>query len=745
VNVLVDAPMTQTGNAEVQQAYDPSNGYLYETWICCYVSGIGFARSTDGGVSFENASELPGSSGYSWDPSITVGPNGTVLVGYMTQVNGHDTPRVDWSFDHGASFAGNSTVFPGSSTTDFSDRDYVGISSNGTWYVSWDYSPYSSYDYLACPAGGSCYFTAGDYNVVVARSWDEGAHWSTPVAVDPEYPWGGAIAGPFVLTPNGTLEVVYEDYATSGANHTLGTGYNYYASSSDGGASFSAPVAVSSLPLPNAAWWIDGSVSRASDGTLYAGFDSLNTTDLTDVGYVVASTDGGSHWGNPLAVTHDNGTAAHIMVTVAAGENGTAFVAWITNNSSGANWTTYESIAFDFGSQVTPPALISAIPGVGAAWPGDTIGLSLLDPSRAAVSWTEQNSSVGYDQIYEAVVSMPVPATPLPPSITPGVAQARVSWAPVASTPVLGYQVLSGVSSGPSNVTVVNATTLSATFTNLSRNVPYTFQVIAFNAAGASAPSLPRNVTLTAWGRIVGTVQPANSTVTVDGMAIPVTAGAFDYNTTPGRHSLAASFPNYRGVALNLTVGWNSTVRKVLQLTSLLGEIDITVVPALHATASVGGVAVALNASGRAAVAEPAGTYWVSAGAPGYLPFGENVTVGFGQRTPVFAVLSLNQTAASGGNGSGGNGSGGGGGGSNGTGGNQTNRTPVQPRPLPESSPFPLELVLLIIVVAVTAALGGVVLRLDRKRAGRPPRPGASTAATGRGVGTDEPGARKGS
>src|SRR5438067_13375617 len=37
-------------NAEVEQAVDPTGGYVYETWIGCH--GIGFARSADGGSRF---------------------------------------------------------------------------------------------------------------------------------------------------------------------------------------------------------------------------------------------------------------------------------------------------------------------------------------------------------------------------------------------------------------------------------------------------------------------------------------------------------------------------------------------------------------------------------------------------------------------------------------------------------------------------------------------------------------------
>ena len=60
------------GGAEVEQAVDLTQSkYVYESWIGC--QGIGFARSTNGGVGFSAPITMPQSSG-SWDPSIAVGP-----------------------------------------------------------------------------------------------------------------------------------------------------------------------------------------------------------------------------------------------------------------------------------------------------------------------------------------------------------------------------------------------------------------------------------------------------------------------------------------------------------------------------------------------------------------------------------------------------------------------------------------------------------------------------------------------
>src|SRR5438105_11193050 len=71
-------------NAEVEQAVDQKLGYVYETWMGC--RGIAFARSTDGGKTFSTPISVPGSIGSNintWDPAVTVGPDGTVYSAFM--------------------------------------------------------------------------------------------------------------------------------------------------------------------------------------------------------------------------------------------------------------------------------------------------------------------------------------------------------------------------------------------------------------------------------------------------------------------------------------------------------------------------------------------------------------------------------------------------------------------------------------------------------------------------------------
>ena len=85
VGPITDVSASCSGqNAEVEEATDPSLGYVYETWMGC--RGIAFARSTDGGSTFGAPISVPGSVGSNvnvWDPAVAVAPDGTVYAAFM--------------------------------------------------------------------------------------------------------------------------------------------------------------------------------------------------------------------------------------------------------------------------------------------------------------------------------------------------------------------------------------------------------------------------------------------------------------------------------------------------------------------------------------------------------------------------------------------------------------------------------------------------------------------------------------
>jgi Fibronectin type III domain len=649
-NALVDAPCNATGsNAEVLEAYDPVATVLYETWIGC--GGIGFSRSTDSGATFGSAVAVDGSlTGSSWDPAIAVAPNGTVYVAYMLNNGSGDTPAVAWSFDHGVSFSGFAPVFA-ANTSEFSDRDYLAVAPNGTIYVSWDLSPDVSVDQIGCAYGGSCYFTAGDYNIVVAWSADGGSTWGRPVPVEPEYPWAAAPAGPLLVEPNGTIDLLYEDYATFGAAHSLGVGRNYFVQSSDGGPTWSTPVAVENGTFPNDTWWIDGDLARDSSGTLYASFDSRNAT--VDTAYVAVSRDDGASWSAPIRLNPDEDGAHHVLAAVAGGENGTAYLAWMSDNATGG-WSTYAATLYGNGSTLSEPTLASDRYGLVGQWIGDTLGLAVLASGQIAVSWSYGvvlDNRTG-SQVFAAVLSDAPPVdAPVLTSVVPGVGSVTLTWRPPtgAGNWVGGYRLVWGLDN---QITFYNRSLGPSETTSVVRGlpafVPWYFEVAAVNGAGVGPYTPPVEVDLLAWGVVRGTVAPVNASVVLDGVPVAVNGGSFLANSTNGPHVLVVSAHDYSSAYFSLDLPWNGTLWRNATLELAPSTVEGRIVPA-DANATFDGSNLTISAQGDFEVSGVAsGTHRLSVSRRGFVPqdlqlaVGPNATVWYNVTlSPANGTLSL--------------------------------------------------------------------------------------------------------
>jgi hypothetical protein len=640
VNVLVDVPCNSSGNAEVVQTYDAARGNLYEAWIGC--GGIGFSRSTDGGATFEPALTVPGSTpplGSSWDPSIALAPNGTIYVGFMVDVPG-DAPVVAWSWDEGQTFAGFAYAFT-PSPNEFSDRDFLAVAPNGTLYLTWDYSPNASQDVIGCASGGSCYFTNGDYNIVCAWSTDGGSNWSAPVPVNPEYPAGGAPAGPLLVEPGGSIDVLYEDYNVTGPTHALGVGSNYFTRSIDGGRTWSPPVRVSNGSFPNTVWWINGALARDPTGTLYATFDTQDPT--SDTAWVATSVDGGASW-TSVRVNPDVDSAAHLMVTAAMGESGSAYVAWLSNNSS-AGWSAYEVPVGGNGSFLGPITLVSESFGVPGYWIGDTLGISYLGQGSVAVSWSYgvNQSGVVSSQVFEAVVAQSLPGTPLVTRVTPGIASASVAWSS-PSTPaiVLGYVVEWGLEGLLNSNLTAGPSTTSALLAPLMAFGHYAVGVAAYNDVGIGPLSPIVPFTLTAWTIVAGSVSPADARVTVDGVPVGVAGGSFSLNTTYAPHLVSAIATDHGPAALALTAVWNATAWANFTLLLLPATVEGFLTP-VTADLTWDGNSLPVSGDGFFAVSSPAGgPHAIAATYPGLLPFAASITVS--ANSSVWLNISLRET-----------------------------------------------------------------------------------------------------
>ena len=413
VGPITDVSSCGGKNAEVEQAVDPKLGYVYEDWMGC--RGIAVARSTDGGRTWDAPVNLPdtvGSNKNTWDPAIAVAPNGTVYASFMLSRDGQYYPVVDASFDHGLTFPQSWSLIP-PDAKNWGDRDFIAVGPDGTVYVTWDYGPERTSITYLCAKGGSCAFATGDVNVVMQKSTDGGRTWSAMSDISPGFPASGGDSAPLVVEPDGRIDELYQGYQiTNPTTYTMNPADSYFTSSTDGGATWSTPVAVDPQAgtMSRAEWWIDGDIGIDAAGNLYATWDTQGTNpagSASDIGWLSFSTDHGARWSAPHQVTQDKLNVPHIM-EVTGGGRGTAYVSWLSD-SSPAGYALYLRAFSTTRGWLSGPARISAGYGSSAVWPGDTTGLSALSRTDIVAGWGSDYPAVSGKQaeIYAASITLP--------------------------------------------------------------------------------------------------------------------------------------------------------------------------------------------------------------------------------------------------------------------------------------------------------------------------------------------------
>ena len=379
-------------SAEVEQAVDRSLGYVYELWMGC--KGIGFARSADGGRSFDAPLYLQQTPTLrTWDPAVTVGPDGTVYAAFMRATASQAYPVVEASFDHGQSFKQVTALMP-PNKKNWGDRDFIAVGPDGSVYVTWDYGPSAATVTYLCALNGSCGFATGQLNVVIQKSSDHGKTFGPMSYVSPGFPASGGDSGPMVIEPSGRIDVLYQGYhITDTTSYAMDPAYSYFTASSDGGQTWSVPVQLgpNSGTMSLAEWWIDGDIGIDTAGSLYAVWDTQGATN--DIGWLSYSTNHGATWSDPVQVPPDQLNVPHVM-EVAGGGPGIAYVSFFSaaNPSGYADYLRTFSITRGF---LGGPLQVSPEFGDTSLWPGDTFGISTLSPTDLVLSWGSATASTG--------------------------------------------------------------------------------------------------------------------------------------------------------------------------------------------------------------------------------------------------------------------------------------------------------------------------------------------------------------
>jgi hypothetical protein len=218
-----------------------------------------------------------------------------------------------------------------------------------------------------------------------------------------------------VVEPNGRIDVLYQGYQiTNPTTYTMNPAYSYFTASTDGGTSWSTPVAVGPQggTMSLSEWWIDGGIGIDTAGNLYATWDSQGTNPdgtANDIGWLSFSTDHGTHWSAPNQAPPDRLNVPHIMA-VTGGGDGVAYLSWLSN-SNPAGYAEYLRAFSVLRGWISAPTQISTRYGSTAVWPGDTTGLSTLSPDHIVASWGSDYPAVSgkQAQIYAANIAVTLP------------------------------------------------------------------------------------------------------------------------------------------------------------------------------------------------------------------------------------------------------------------------------------------------------------------------------------------------
>ena len=310
----------------------------------------------------------------------------------------------------------------------------------------------------ADPATGNLYvayigFDFGDLDLIVQRSTDNGATWSRPLRVNDDPRGNGVrqLAPDISVAPNGRVDVVWFDTRTNLPSPIIprpaGTGDIYYASSSDGGATFSGNRRISdrSINLDDGTlgrngtytWWGPDSVPLGNDSVLFA-------------------------WGDPRFGNVDSGTNDVVMATLRLGESGPPLVTDLPKASPANLSVAVSQMAYPGGSERIGAAFTSKLvvvhkDDVAGAWAGAVLAranhapLLVVDGKALTKEQKAEISRLGSTGLYVIGDESKVPQklvdeitragvitqlAPVPTTAAPAAPPTTVAGAPATTTTV---------------------------------------------------------------------------------------------------------------------------------------------------------------------------------------------------------------------------------------------------------------------------------------------------------------------
>lgn len=418
---------------------------------------------------------------------------------------------VNTSTNDGVSWSAGVNVAPNSPTV-FTDKEMIAVDrtagiggKSGNVYVSYTKFIYATH--AACKNA----LTQSSSPIKLRRSTNGGSTWSAEVDVSGSFDQSqGSIPA---VSPDGTLHVAFESFGPGCAACIV------VAKSTDGGASFSTPVEVADItPLEQLAagggksFRANSFPSLAADpgggSVLYVVWaEKRGASSHTDV-WFSKSTNGGTAWSIPIKVNQDLTANDQFFPWMAVDDEGTIWVGYFDRRDDASNilYREYVSHSEDQGATWADVqvATESSDPGEvlfgSALFIGDYSALAAIPGRGVFAAWCDTREPPSDEDIYGAKV-VPPNAAPLlsAPSALTVREGSTLSFTVTASDPDAGQVVslsATGLPAGASFVpTLGNPATGAFTWTPTPQQARATPYAVTFTATDDGVPVRTRSKT----------------------------------------------------------------------------------------------------------------------------------------------------------------------------------------------------------------------------------------------------------